>query len=535
MIRLPELRVPLPQDQDDLRSLAAAALRVPPPAVAAVHTVRKSLDARRKAQIKIVYTLDVDLQPGTKLPPGAYTQAPAAEPGPQLSPGSTVLTSRPVVIGAGPAGLFAALVLAEHGYRPLVLERGAPVEEREQDIARFWETGTLDPESNVQFGEGGAGTFSDGKLLSRIRSPWSRYVFSTLIAMGAPPSIAYDAKPHIGTDILRTVVKNIRAKLFSLGGEVAFRAKLTDLVIEQGRLTGVVVNGTQTIPAGVVVLATGHSARDIYALLHRRGVHLEPKAFAMGVRVEHPQDLIDRAQYGQSAGHPRLGAADYQLVHQSRQQQRAAYTFCMCPGGYVIGAASEAGGVVTNGMSNYARDSGIANSAVVVTVSPPDFPGPGPLAGLEFQRQWESKAFTLGGGGYKAPAQTVGDFLKGKTSGNFGTLVRPTYRPGVIPADLHACLPAPVAVTLREALPAMGQKIRGFDHPEALLTGVETRTSAPLRILRDENRQSVSVAGLYPAGEGAGYAGGITSAAVDGIEAAAAIIARYRPPRSEED
>ncbi len=530
MLRITNFRVAV-EDDSPLSLLAARRLRLPPGSVADVRIVRRAVDARRKSNIGFVYTLDVAVamaegQVLARLAGDRDVALRVEEAPAPVVPGHKPLDAPPVVVGAGPAGLFAALTLAEHGYRPVLLERGRDVETRARDVARFWETGEFDPASNVQFGEGGAGTFSDGKLTTRVNDPRSGLVLDTLVAAGAPPEIKYLHKPHIGTDRLRAVVAALRRRIVAAGGTVEFESRVTDIAVEGGVLTSVVINENRHIPAGVALFAVGHSARDTYAMLARRGVAMEAKPFAVGVRIEHPQELIDRAQYGGLAGHPRLGAADYALVFQDRPAGRTAYSFCMCPGGLVVAAASEEGGVVTNGMSLFGRDSGIANSALVVNVGPADF-GDGAMAGIEFQRRWERLAYEAGGRTYAAPVQTVGGFLAGKSGGGF--LVPPSYRPATAAVDLAACLPPAVAATLARALPDFGRRIKGFDHPGAVLTGVETRTSAPVRMVRGPDYMSVTLPGLAPIGEGAGYAGGIMSAALDGLNAALAIITEYRP------
>lgn len=511
--------------------LAAKRLKLPVHDIRQVTIIRRAVDARRKHNITFVYTLAV----ACAVPPGQILSRLAGDndvvqvipiPAEDIQPGSKHLTSRPVVVGAGPAGLLTAFMLAKHGYKPLLIERGRDVERRAQDIAAFWRTGNFNEQSNVQFGEGGAGTFSDGKLTTRVNDPRMAQVLDIFVTAGAPPEIKYLHKPHIGTDKLRQVVKNIRTEIVKMGGQVEFEAALTAVATKDGRLTGITINDDRFLPCEALFLAIGHSARDTYQMLHQANIAMEAKAFAIGVRIEHPQTVIDQAQYGGAAGHPKLGAADYALVYQDRSAGRAAYSFCMCPGGLVVAAASEAGGVVTNGMSLFKRDSGIANSALAVTVNPGDF-GSNVLDGIEFQRRYERLAFALGGHNYQAPAQTVGDFLANK-SGSSKYLVTPSYQPGVTPADLRECLPEFVTATLAKALPDFGRKLRGFDHPGAVLTGVETRTSAPVRIIRGQDFISVNTAGLYPIGEGAGYAGGIMSAALDGMNAAISFIQEYK-------
>ncbi len=482
-----------------------------------VSLVRKSIDARRKSRVVIVCTVQCQLadEAGFLARHGHDPDVKSVErelqpPLPRLAGGGRI-----VVVGMGPAGLFAALRLVEYGLTPTILERGRPVEERTRDVQAFWSRGELDTESNVQFGEGGAGTFSDGKLTTRVNDPRIGYVLEKLVAFGAPPEILHLAKPHVGTDQLRRVVAGIRQGLLAAGCDIRFRSRVTDIVSREGRVGAVTVNGTDEVAADVLILAPGHSARDTYEMLARRGVHLQAKPFAMGVRVEHPQELINRVQYGR--GHHRaLPPADYALAYNDRRTGRSAYSFCMCPGGVVVAGSSEEGGVVTNGMSAHLRNSPFANSALVVTVGPDDFGSTSPLAGVEFQRLWERRAFEAGGGGYRAPAQNLLSFLGMKG----GKGVSSSYRPGVRETDLAQVLPVAVTETLREGLRVFDRKMRGFVTAEATLTGVETRTSAPVRIVRGEDCQSVSLPGLYPTGEGAGYAGGIMSAALDGIRVA---------------
>ncbi|MCF0154696.1 MAG: hypothetical protein HUJ84_03050 [Veillonella sp.] len=505
-----------------------------------IHVVRRAVDARKKPNIVFVYTLLLDVHNEEAIlrkykQDKDISQIQPEEPA-AIVHGQKKLAHRPVVMGFGPAGMMAAFYLAREGYRPLVLERGQDVDTRTLDVETFWKGGTFKAESNVQFGEGGAGTFSDGKLTTRVTHPRLHEISQYFVEHGAPEEILYKHKPHVGTDILRGMVKSMRQQIIAWGGEVRFGAKITDFVIENGALQGVVVNGEETIPTEVVISGIGHSARDTYEMMYKRQVDMSPKPFAIGVRIEHDQALIDASQYGVEPGELGLGAAEYSLKYHDPDTGRAAYSFCMCPGGQVVASASEEGGVVTNGMSLYARDSGVANSAIVVSVGPDDF-GSHPLDGVAFQREWERKAFELGGRNYGAPIQTVGDFL-GRSNNTEEVLAEKvdnaygkaySYAPKVVPADMHACLPDYVTSVLEKALPYWGRRIKGFDGDRVCMTGVETRTSAPLRIARDENRISPSLKGLYPVGEGAGYAGGIMSAALDGAETAIMMMATYAP------
>jgi len=529
-LRLTNLRLNLEMDESELVRLAAKRIRVAPEKITALSIIKKALDARKADQVEFVYSVDIEVNvtKGIKMdPPFVIASPPPFQE--NLKRGREKLSLPPVVVGSGPAGLFCALKLASWGYRPLVLERGLDVDRRFQEIKKFWQTGELNPECNVQFGEGGAGTFSDGKLTTRVKDPRVRSILEQMAEAGAPEEILYLNKPHIGTDVLRTMMKKLRKKLIALGGQVVFGKCVTGMRTSgEGRLEALEV-GQVDLPLSLGVFAIGHSSRDTYQMLFQKGVLMEAKPFALGLRVEHSQSFIDANQYGKYAGHPKLGAADYSLVYQDKEKGRSAYSFCMCPGGYVVGAASEKGGVVTNGMSEHARDSGRANSALVAAVDIPDF-GEGCLKGMEFQRKWEEKAFKAGGGGFKAPAQKLEDFLHDRYSADLDIALSPSYRPGVTPANLRDCLPKEVGETLADGVRHWDRQIKGFIQEEAVVTGVETRTSAPLRILRNECLESVNTPGLYPAGEGAGYAGGIISAAVDGIKIAEAIIARYQEP-----
>ena len=526
--RVSDIKVDIDSDSGDISRYIGRRLAVAPGEIIKYTIIKKALDARKKDRLFFVYTVDVVLgkKAARSVARRKITGVTEREPEPEdiAFPVGVSSKGRPVVVGAGPAGIFAALTLARNGCRPLVFERGTDVDNRTGDVDNFWLNRVLNTESNVQFGEGGAGTFSDGKLTTRVNDRRVRYVLRDLVAAGAPEEILYLNKPHIGTDRLREVVKNLRYTLEAMGGEIYFGSLVTGLAVKEGRVRGVIINGESEFPAESVIMAIGHSARDTYQMLEQSGCLMEQKSFSIGLRVEHPQDKIDEAQYGSFAGHPRLGAADYQLVHKNKDLGRAAYTFCMCPGGRVVAAASEKNTVVTNGMSDYGRDTGTANSAVVVSVNPDDFENIHPLAGVEFQRKWEKAAYRVGGGNYNAPAQLVGDFLSGRDTGTLEEASWATYLPGLKPCDLHDCLPGYVTAMLEEALESFDRKINGFAMPGAVLTGVETRTSAPVRLVRDDSKQSVTIAGLYPTGEGAGYAGGIISAAVDGIRAAEAVM-----------
>lgn len=529
-IRINNISLSIDEDINLVKEKTLKKLRIAPSDVKDFKILRESIDARKKDIIKFNYSVELQCDNEEKLVSrvrdkdvaiveDTYTAA--------FQMGTKKAAHRPVIVGMGPAGMFAGLLMAEKGYRPIILERGQKVEERTESIKHFWETGHLNINSNVQFGEGGAGTFSDGKLTTRIKDSRCDYVLEQFVKAGAPSEIIYMGKPHIGTDILKDVVKNIRQRIQALGGEIHFTTKLEDLVVKDEKLTAVIVNGRE-MPCETLLLAIGHSARDTYEMLHKHQTLLIPKPFAIGVRIEHPQHMIDVSQYGKFAGHPRLRAADYRLTYNSDRLGRGIYSFCMCPGGLVVAAASEEKRLVTNGMSEYRRDRKNANSAVVVTVKPEDFEGTGPLQGMYFQRHYEGLAYDLGGGGYVAPVQLVGDLLKDQVSTKLGE-VEPSYRPGYEFRDLRNCLPAAVIEGIKEGLVNFDKKIKGFAREDAVLIGVETRTSAPVRIERNEMYQSVSLKGLYPAGEGAGFAGGIISAAVDGLRVAESIMKEWAP------
>ena len=530
MLRITELKLPLDHAPDALRPAICQRLGIANDDLLDVSLFRRGYDARKKSAITLIYTVDCTLRDEAAVfkrlhgdrnisptPDMAYKMVAQAPAG---------FTERPIVIGMGPCGFMAALLLAQMGFRPIVLERGKIVRERTKDTWGLWRKNTLNPESNVQFGEGGAGTFSDGKLYSQIKDPnfYGRKVLEEFVKAGAPEEIIYVSKPHVGTFRLVKMVENIRHNIVELGGEIRFEAKFDKLLREDGQVVGVELANGERLMSRHVVLAVGHSARDTFQMLHEAGVYIEAKPFAIGFRVEHPQALVDHARFGPNAGNEILGAADYKLVHHC-QNGRAAYSFCMCPGGQVVAATSEPGRVVTNGMSQYSRAERNANSALVVNIDPEDFPGDfkkNPLIGMDFQRHWESAAFVAGGSDYSAPAQKIGDFLAGRPSTAQGT-VEPSYQPGVNWTDLTSCVPSYVSEALREAIPAFDRQIKGFAMADAVLTGVETRTSSPIRIKRGADFQSINTRGLYPAGEGAGYAGGILSAGVDGIKVAEAV------------
>ncbi|MBQ3389811.1 MAG: hypothetical protein IJG57_01895 [Firmicutes bacterium] len=536
MLRIREIKLELTEDRDCLPSKIEKKLGLKPGSIADWRIVRESVDARKKPKVLRIYSVDFAAEREEallkrhrfleKAPEKAFQGIPRLDLAsplggrwqPKADGEGSAKNLPPVIVGFGPCGMFAALYLARQGLRPLVLERGEPMEERMKAVEAFWQTGKLDPKSNVQFGEGGAGTFSDGKLNSGIkRSYRTEMVLAELAVHGAPEEILYKQNPHVGTDVLREVVVNIRREIIELGGIFRFGTCFTGLRTEAGRLTAVEVNGNEEIPAGILIIAPGHSARDTFRMLREEGFEMEAKAFSIGARIEHPQSLIDESQYGSAEAAEILGAADYRLSYKCKNG-RGVYTFCMCPGGYVVASASEEGGVVTNGMSYHGRDGKNANSALLVGVEPSDFGSEDPLAGVEFQRKWEQAAFEAGGGNYFAPAQQAEDFLKGTPSEGPGG-VEPTYRPGVKWTDISQCLPDFATEAMREALPELGKKVKGFDRSDAVLTAVESRSSSPVRILRGDDLQT-KILGVYPAGEGAGYAGGILSAAVDGIRVA---------------
>ncbi len=519
MIRIRDISLPPEHDHNQLLYEAARMLKISGSKILKLEIARRSIDARKKPQVRIVYTVDVWLggneakilkQSGCKkaaITEKKYYKPPKCAKKPE---------QRPVVVGFGPAGMFAALVLAMAGLKPIVIERGEDAASRHEKVAHFFQTGELDTRSNVQFGEGGAGTFSDGKLNTGVNNPRIGWILEQFVKFGAREDILFDAKPHIGTDVLLHVVQNLRRKVIELGGEVRFSTQMTNILVENGRVIGIDTNHGPIL-CEALILAIGHSARDTFVMLHHMDIPMEPKPFAMGVRIEHPQNLIDTAQYG--SGELPLPPADYKLVR--HLDHETVYTFCMCPGGHVVAAASEEGGVVTNGMSNADRDGENANAALLVTVNPSEFPYEGVLGGMQWQREIEQRCYQLSGS-YRAPAQRVGDFLGNRPSAGPGA-VEPSYRPGVHWCDLHDVLPEKFTGAIAQALPELDGQLRGFAHPDAVLTAPETRSSSPVRIMRDESRQS-AVRGLYPCGEGAGYAGGIMSAAIDGIQSAEALI-----------
>lgn len=526
MLRITELKLPLDHADDAIRPALLQRLGIADDELLDVTLFKRSYDARKKSgDMPFIYTLDFRVRDEAALLARFADDrqigiAPDTRYKPLSIPAEARPEQRPLVVGFGPCGIFAALLLAQMGLRPIVLERGKEVRQRTKDTWGLWRKGVLDPESNVQFGEGGAGTFSDGKLYSQIKDPrhYGRKVLEEFVKAGAPEEILYVNKPHIGTFRLTGVVASMREEIKALGGDVRFQQRVSDVLIEDGQLTGVQLENGERLLSRHVILALGHSSRDTFRMLHARGVFMEAKPFSVGFRIEHPQTLIDRARLGKYAGHPKLGAADYKLVHHA-SNGRSVYSFCMCPGGTVVAATSEPHRVVTNGMSQYSRNERNANAGIVVGITPEqDYPG-GPLAGVELQERLESQAYLLGGSSYEAPGQLVGDFIAGRPSSALGS-VEPSYKPGVRLGDLTPALPDFAIAAIREALPAFGKQIKGFDLHDAVLTGIETRTSSPLRITRGEDLQSLNVRGLFPAGEGAGYAGGILSAGVDGIRVA---------------
>lgn len=527
MIRLTEIKLPLDHEEGEISQAILKKLGISSDQVVSFNVFKRGYDARKKTRILLIYTLDIEVKneaallekfaddPHVKVTPDMEYKFVAKAPVNQAE--------RPVVIGFGPCGLFAGLILAQMGFKPIIVERGKEVRERTKDTFGFWRKRTLNPESNVQFGEGGAGTFSDGKLYSQVKDPkhYGRKVIEEFVAAGAPEEILYVSKPHIGTFKLVTMIEKMRATIIELGGEIRFSTRVDDIHMENDQITGLTLSSGEEIKTRYVVLAVGHSARDTFEMLHDRGVYMEAKPFSVGFRIEHKQSVIDEARFGPNAGNPILGAADYKLVHHCKNG-RTVYSFCMCPGGTVVAATSEEGRVVTNGMSQYSRAERNANSAIVVGISPDqDYPGD-PLAGIRFQRELESNAYLLGGENYDAPAQKIGDFLKGNDPSELGD-VEPSFTPGIKLTDLSKALPDFAIEAIREAIPAFDKKIKGFSGADGLLTGVETRTSSPICIKRGKDYQSVNLKGFYPAGEGAGYAGGILSAGIDGIKVAEAL------------
>ena len=530
MIRLTEIKLPLNHAPEELTTAITTKLKISAEKMASFVMFKRGYDARNKRNIQLIYTLDITLTDSdltndllVQFESDNHVKATPDTSYKYVGEAPKDLTERPVVIGFGPCGLLAALTLAQMGFKPIIIERGNEVRQRTKDTFGFWRQRKLNTESNVQFGEGGAGTFSDGKLYSQVKDPnhYGRKVMTEFVKAGAPEEILFVSKPHIGTYKLVTMVEKMRAEIIALGGEVRFATRVDDLHITDSKVTGVTLNTGETLKTSHVILAVGHSARDTFQMIHDKGVYIEAKPFSIGFRIEHKQSTIDQARFGDNAGNEILGAADYKLVHHCKNG-RSVYSFCMCPGGTVVAAASEEGRVVTNGMSQYSRNERNANSAIVVGIDPErDYPNH-PLAGIELQRQLETLAFELGGKDYSAPAQTIGDFLKGKPNSELGD-VKPSYTPGITLTDLSKALPDFAVDAIREAIPAFNRKIKGFSSDDGLLTGVETRTSSPISIKRNKEFQSINTKGLFPAGEGAGYAGGILSAGIDGIKVAEAV------------
>lgn len=541
-IRINNLSLNIEEDISQLEKKAASKLKISEKNFRNFKILKESIDARKKDNIKFNYVVEVCLDREKKIINKIHDRDVSFQEKDnkeEIIYGDLHLDNRPVIVGMGPAGMFAALLLAEKGYKPLVVERGESVEKRTNAVEEFWRTGRLNTESNVQFGEGGAGTFSDGKLTTRIKDKRCNYVIDKFISFGAPKEISYIGKPHIGTDILKNVVKNLRQKVKELGGEVRFNSRLEDINTKNGKIRSVIINGEE-INCNALILAIGHSSRDTYEMLYKNNIFMEAKPFALGVRIEHKQSMINENQYGKYADHPRLKTADYRLTYTSNITNRSVYSFCMCPGGEVVAAASEDNRLATNGMSYYKRDKENANSALVVTVGVEDFRKEcynfnnetlnqhHPLLGMEMQRYYENRAFIAGGSNFNAPIQLVGDFFKDETSKKIGSVI-PSYKPGYELSNLKDCLPIYIIDTLKEGILNFNKKIQGFGDDNAVLTGIETRTSAPVRIMRKDNLESVSVSGLFPCGEGAGFAGGIMSAAVDGLKCAEAVIKKYMP------
>jgi len=534
LIQIAEISLSIKTNPSEIKNKIISILNINSEEIINYQIIKRAIDSRNKKRINFVYTINIEIKNIQNVIKNLETLDPylvrkhrikILEPSIyQIKKTSTKITHRPIIVGSGPSGLFTALLLAQAGFKPLIIERGKDLDNRIKDVTLFSKTGELNLESNVQFGEGGAGTFSDGKLYTLITNHRLKYIFEEFIKAGAPKEITWDAKPHIGTDKLKIVVKNIRQKIIKLGGEILFNTKLTDLKIKNNKIYSIIVNDKKEISTEYLILGIGHSARDTYQMLFDKNIKMEAKTFSMGLRIEHSTKMINQSQYGKFYESPLLPAASYKLVAHL-PQNRSVYTFCMCPGGQVMNASSEKERLVTNGMSRYAQDQENSNSALLVNVTPEDFGSSHPLAGIEFQRHWENQAFVAGGGDYKAPVQLVGDFLRERTS-VVVKKIKPSFKPGVTPTNLDNCLPDYIINSIRKALPILNTKINGFSDPEAILTGVETRSSSPLRILRDENFQT-NIKGIYPIGEGSGHAGGIVSSALDGILTAENIIENY--------